>query len=234
MKKIVALIIVLNLTSQLVSGQNKSNIPPGTISLNDSLFIDKEPITNLMFLEYLTVRHFLKENGFESLSDYHRITEKKLNKIVLLYPSFLENLNEEGSILTRKNYFKKTEYKYSPVLKISKKQAEDFCSWRTEMVKHLWSKRTGTKDVELKYRLPKIVEYKSAEAKFAEANIFNYYEAKNPTKFFTKKEVNEYIKYNISEFTFSDKIYGENWKNEIPKELPNEVVGFRCVCEIEP
>jgi len=42
--------------------------PPGTIKLNDSLYIDCTPITNLMFLEYLADKDFLKKKGIYILS----------------------------------------------------------------------------------------------------------------------------------------------------------------------
>lgn len=61
MEKILILILLFNFY-QLNAQENIDIVnPPGTIKLNDSLYIDKTPVTNLMFLEYLTAKNFLKK-----------------------------------------------------------------------------------------------------------------------------------------------------------------------------
>ncbi len=234
MKKILVLIIVLNLTSTITLGQEKKVVPPGTIYLNDSLYIDKTPITNKMFLEYLTAKHFLRKKGFNSFSDFHRSTEQKFDRLITLYPSFLKNLNMNESLLTKKKYFENLKYQNFPVLRISKEQAIDYCKWRSEMVDYLWSNKSEPINQNIKYRLPQENEIKIAKEYFSKKERFIFYDGKNPTKFNSDKKTDNFIIYNISEFTISDKIFGNNWKNISPTEFPNEVTGFRCVCEIQP
>lgn len=234
MKKILILILVSNLSSTILFSQEKFEIPPGTIFLKDNLFIDKTPVTNWMFLEYLTVKDFIKKEGFNSFSEFHKSTDEIFDKVIMFYPSFLKQLNQKGSFLTKKKYFENLKYQYSPVLRITKDQAMDYCKWRTEMVKYFWSNKNKKINRRIKYRLPKEGELNLAKENFTQKNIFKFYDGKNPTKFKTNKIVNGYIKYNISEFTVTEKVFGNNWKNNSPTEFPNEITGFRCVCEIEP
>ncbi|WP_405199137.1 SUMF1/EgtB/PvdO family nonheme iron enzyme [Christiangramia sp. LLG6405-1] len=234
MKKILLLILVLNLTPMILLGQKKSNIPPGTIQLNDSIFMDKAPITNIMFLEYLTAKHFLRKKGFDSFSEYYKTVDIKPDRLTVLYPSFLKNLNKDESFLTEKNYFENSKYKYSPVLRISKRQAQDYCKWRTEMVQYHRVNKNKTAIQNIKYRLPTKEELTTSKEFFSQLNKFTFYTGKNPTKFHTDKNINGFILYRISEFTSTDKLFGENWKNINPIEFPNDLTGFRCACELEP
>lgn len=231
MKIFLILFTVFISTSPTVQSQEKLGIPPGTILLKNNLYIDKAPVTNLMFLEYLTAKHSIRKNGFHSFSEFNK---KNDEKIMIVYPSFLKNLDKKESLLTKKNYFKNIKYKYSPVLRISKEQAIDYCKWRTEMVKHVWSNNNNSINQNIKYRLPKMEEILLAQEYFSERKKFKYDNGKNPTKFKTDKIVSDFIKKNISEFTISDKIFGKNWKGVSPTEFPNDVTGFRCVCEIQP
>ncbi len=234
MKKILVLILVLNLNSKIVFSQEKFETPPGTIFLKDNLFIDKTPVTNIMFLEYLTVKDITRKKGFNSFSDFHKSTDEKFDKLIISYPSYLKTLNQKGSFLTKKNYFENTKYEYSPVLRITKEQAMDFCKWRTEMVLYSWANKNKTINYNINYRLPQEGEMNLAKEYFSQRNKFEFYDGKNPTKFKTDKNVNSFIIYNISEFTITENIFGNNWKNNSPTEFPNEITGFRCVCEIQP
>ena len=235
MKKLfILLFISLNLNSPTLLGQNNLETPPGTIFLNDSLFIDKVPVTNLMFLEYLTAKHFIRKKGFDSFSEFHKSTDQKFDRLTFLYPSFLKNLNKKGSFLTKKNYFENYRYKNSPVLNVSKEQALDYCKWRTEMVRYSWSNKTDQINYKINYRLPKEDELSIAKEYFENLNKFKYHAGKNPTKFKTQNEENDFVLYNISEYTLKENLFGQNWKNSSPSKFPNETTGFRCVCEIQP
>jgi len=234
MKKLYILFLIFNLTCINLFSQENLKIPPGTIFLKDNLFIDKVPVNNLMFLEYLTAKHFIRKKGFTSFADLHKSTDKKFEQLRILYPSFLKNLNKKGSLLTRKNYFENIKYKYSPVLNVTKEQAIDYCKWRTEMVLYSWSNKNGKNLYKINYRLPKEREMILAKEYFSERNRLKLYGGENPTKFKTKNIEKDFVLYNISEFTISDIIFGKNWKNDTPREFPNDITGFRCVCEFQP
>ncbi|RKS42765.1 sulfatase-modifying factor enzyme 1 [Gillisia mitskevichiae] len=234
MKKLYILFLIFNVTSTYLFSQENLKIPPGTIFLKDNLFIDKVPVNNLMFLEYLTAKHFIRKKGFESFADLHNSTDKKFDRVRLLYPSFLKNLNKKGSLLTRKNYFENYKYKYSPVLNVTKKQAIDYCNWRTEMVLYLWSNENENVNYKINYRLPQESEMILAKEYFSKGNKFKLIDGENPTKFKTMNIEKNFVLYNISEFTMSEIVFGENWKNITPNEFPNDITGFRCVCEIQP
>ena len=231
--RIILLAIILIWTSNSVIAQDKMLVPPGTMKLQDSLYIDNAPVTNMMFLEYLTAKHSLRERGFTKFSELQNSSREQFDAIITMYPTFLKNLNQDESILTKRHYFENIKYKYSPVLRISKEQAIDFCNWRTEMVMYLWSRMKKSDIRNIKYRLPSKSELVSAKEHFASLDQLRIDDGRNPMKFKTDKIVTDFIIYNISEFTDSEEFYGENWKKSTPANSPNDVTGFRCICEIQ-
>ena len=140
MKKIFVLLLIYNFN--LLNAQSDLTIPPGTIQLNDNLFFDKSPVTNIMFVEYLTIKKVLENKGYSSFSQFIKDNNIKgfpKEMRVLRYPSpLLIQFYSSNKYLKRKGYGRKYKFRYHPVLNISKKQAIDFCKWRTEMVSHLW------------------------------------------------------------------------------------------------
>lgn len=230
MKKI-ALLILLFSFSSLCYSQAKFETPPGTIFLKDSIYIDRTPVTNRMFLEYLTAKNDLRKKGFTSFKEYHTTEDKILNRLIILYPSYLKNLDREGSLLTKKNYFENTKFESSPVLNISKEQAEDYCNWRTEMVTYLWLKNNIVENQKIAYRLPTKKELATSKEIFTEKKLFSFYDGKDPSRFKPYSTQDNFALFNISEYTSSENVYGENWRSVTPLEFPNDVTGFRCACE---
>lgn len=187
-----------------------------------------------MFLEYLTVKDFLKTKGFDSFSRFHQSIDEKLEKVVIVYPSYLSQLNARKSPLTKKGYFENIKYKYHPVLRVSKQQAKDYCHWRTEMVLYKWFLENKSIGKSIQYRLPTEEELKSAKTHFSQKNQLTMMNGKKPTRFDAQFEVTNYTLYPISEFTSTDAFFGKNWKEEQPTLFPNDVTGFRCVCDVVP
>lgn len=152
MKKTFSVFLIL-ISTFLSYSQNVKNIklpnkltiiPPGTIAINDSLYIDKAPVNNVMYHEFLK-----SVNTFWNLSMHDSIKKiptfnlpkkfysnnSKINKNNELYGKM--NLNNNSTLInqiTIDNYFNHPKYNYNPVLQISKEQAELFCKWRTDMV----------------------------------------------------------------------------------------------------
>ncbi|PRP67606.1 hypothetical protein [Nonlabens agnitus] len=148
MKKALLLLIIF---SNLSMGQMEfltnmpdelTNIPPGTIRINDSLFIDKSPVTHSMYLEMIeTIKKgwnydlILKRDSLsmEEIIDIPMDTLKSEVFLNLVYPEdwFYQDLQKQDY---SKYYYRDVEYSRNPVTMATQQQARLFCSWRTNML----------------------------------------------------------------------------------------------------
>lgn len=214
--KILILCILCLFLNFSMSSQDKDfRKPPGTVRLNDSLYIDIAPVDHLMMWEFDGTMEDMRKstNGITVFSD------------------------------TTEMYATHPKFQHYPVLNISKEVAEAYCKWRTERVKIFWQKEISENKEkynypkDILYRLPKTSEFKEAIAFFGYSKgkykavknsfIFQYlhnYKAKN------KKAI--FIKDNISEYTLDGLPFGNNWKNSSDFDGPSNYLGFRCVCEL--
>jgi len=212
--------------------------PPGTIPLNSALYIDKTPVTNLMFMEYLKAKHFLAEKGFQTFKEYQVATgEDTIKSWNYAYLSPLVNLESAHGEIYKKAYIE--DFRYHPVLGVTKEEAEDFCSWRSGMVSYLWKtnpKHIAKRDyaARINYRLPFNEEFASAKNYFKDKEQLRLVKGKTPARFKTTGNPKYFTLFKISEYTQTDTLYGENYKGIVPESFPNDVTGFRCICEILP
>lgn len=229
MKTILYLILICNYC--VLHAQNNFPIPPGTIQFKDSLFIDKSPVTNLMFIEYLTAKQFLESKGYDSFSEFQKETngEFPIEMRTMIFPSPLLELYASNKYLKKKSYGSESKFKYHPVLNISKKQAMDYCEWRTNMVRHLWKYH---EKFSMNKNLSDNITYKLAsknELELANALFYNLDKAvvlkKNLFSIKQEKEIEAFTLFPIRELTVSDEIFNNN--------STYEYTGFRCVCEIK-
>ncbi len=229
------------------------NNPPGTIKLNDSLFIDVAPVDNLMYLEFVkSLKNFWSLEAHEELKELNNFgidiksIEKKFNSKLTEF-NLDELIKEELTIaaLTKNNrYFNHPKYSKYPVVNISINDAELYCKWRTDMVKLNWAIKSKIKDERaqypsnIKYRLPTVLEFEEA-LKFFGYSKNKYKGDKNtPIKPYRIKYKKKYkkailLKSNISEYTLDSIPFDTNWRNSDYFEKPNDYTGFRCVCEIK-
>lgn len=231
MKKIIVLIIICNFC--ILNAQNDLESPPGTIQLNDSLFIDKSPVTNFMFIEYLTVKKTLEGKGFITFGQFTKVTNEKgfpLEMRIIKLPSpLLIEFYSNNNYLKRKGYGRESKFKYHPVLNVPKKQAIDFCKWRTEMVSHLWkndekhSKYKNLSD-KISYRLATQNELELANTFFSNLNRAVDFKEKI-LKIKKEKEATDFTVFPIRELTISEQLFNNNSNFEF--------TGFRCVCEMK-
>ncbi|MDT0649144.1 SUMF1/EgtB/PvdO family nonheme iron enzyme [Autumnicola edwardsiae] len=231
-----------------IQAQKLFETPPGTVRVNDSLYIDKGPVDNIMYLEFtdkvkdlwnLTLHDSLKslelENINKSLSSHSLNPEQSkeiYNKIILAKN---QKISDSINILY---YFNHPEYQYHPVVGISKDRARLFCQWRTDMVNLKWSKEIKDdkrKYKKIKYRLPTYEEFELAKKTMEENNNLLLVNQNSPIDLDLKKLLNEdnFILLSIPEFTTSNR----NFKEDSPKlkntDKPNDdYIFFRCICEI--
>ncbi|POY39566.1 hypothetical protein C3L50_10385 [Flavobacterium alvei] len=229
MKKIIVLLLIGNFG--VLNAQNSIEIPPGTIQLNDSLFIDVSPVTNSTFTEYLTAKKVLKNKGYDSFSEFTKATNEKGFPIEMkvIFPPLLIDFYSNNNYLTELGYWSGYQFQYHPVLNVSKEQAINFCKWRTEMVSHLWKydeKHALNKNQsdKINYRLATENELILAKTFFSNSNtIIEFKEKLLDIKL--EKNATQFTIFPVKELTTSEKLFNFNSNYGF--------TGFRCICEIE-
>ncbi len=248
MRGIIFIIILLQITYSY--SQNKYRSPPGTYKINDSLYIDQMPVTNIMYLEFLeSLLSFWSLEKHEELKTSPRFNRKKTKEIVYDYnakPTSLltemsinDTLKINDSLKASLEYLWHPKYSDHPVLQITKEQAEMYCLWRTDMVMYLYAtakneKRRNKHPRETIYRLPSQEELLNAKNYFKKHEEFTKTTEKSPLNInFKDIKFSRLIFLNISEYTRDSIPYGTNWKNKTPTIFPNDYTGFRCICEVK-
>lgn len=182
MSRIVPLACVaLTLTCNTAIAQSQHVPPPGTIHLKDNLYIDKVPVSNIAYREFLfSVQHFWTEEThaiIDSLPLYGLdlsqddagiyITNKKGVSLVdssNLAPdeTLLERMEIPGDLvvdpaigLTTSTYNNVQAYNNYPVVYVTHEQAAMFCKWRTDWVMLHYAISSANKSERKKY-FPKI------------------------------------------------------------------------------
>ena len=210
-------------------------IPPGTIKINDSLFIDKTPISNLSYAEFE-----------KSISMGWNLQTKDSIKKMPNYGIDLKNLNEfpgtnvdytfYNSIKRNRidtindkviNYSYHPKYSSNPVLNISKENAELFCLWRTDMVDLAIASKSKTINErndfpnKVTYRLPTNQELMVAEAYFKNKKLLKVSNLDLPINMIFDSVKEKFYLVNLYE-TNSNEVKDKRTKPSI----------FRCICEI--
>lgn len=133
----------------LISFKNSYNFktPPGTILVNDNLYMDINEIRNVDWIEYLKWIEFHEGKNSEKYKNAlpsHKVFNKLINNSeAYLIPSF-------------------TNY---PIVGISYEQALIFCKWRSNRVnENLYIKNNKIKDEDVSKidvnNIPKVYEYR--------------------------------------------------------------------------
>lgn len=211
--------------------------PPGTIQINDSLFIDNVPVDNLMYQEFtsslkekwnLKIHDSLKDLQLREMdlniltSDLFNPDDKSLYEQVV----YSKELNLPDDITTFE-YYNFSIYKYHPVIGTSKEQAELFCKWRTDMVNLRWSSllKNDTADFnKIEYRIPKKEEFRLARKRFSKQDSYLKVAKQSPLKL-NLKDVRQ-------KKLFFETSYPEYLKDENPAKNEDYVM-FRCICEVK-
>ena len=233
---------------------------PGTVRINDHLFMDKQEITNLDWKEYLS---WIEKRGEGKNSS--------------AYLGALPDTSVWEEEALRERYFQHPAYHDYPVVGVSHEQAEAYCRWRTRRVKEVFDLNNQEKPGKafsgaFRYRLPRSVEWeligrrgfdREALRKKLEKNDFNRVsEAFNvrkmgpvpgqqshsgpgprPDRSFFPNTFDIYgMIGNVAEMVAEPGIakggsWYHPWEEQIlskdyPYEEPQPWLGFRCICEI--
>jgi hypothetical protein len=160
--------------------------PPGTIKLNDSLYIDKTPVSNHSYLEFLSfiersysqkVRDSLKKfPRYDVLSDeFQEFVKSNVDKEKELYQEMLIPKHMHISWdMSQFEYQHHPYYRNHPVVNVTTTQAQTFCEWRTDMVMLNYAinsrdeKQRSKYYSKIQYRLPSPEEWEMAMEYFSE------------------------------------------------------------------
>jgi formylglycine-generating enzyme required for sulfatase activity len=129
----------------------KLKTPPGTIMLNDSLFIDKTEIANVHWREFVYW-----------MSD---IAKDSTGTTKMLPDSTVWNIHKDSISPFANYYFRHPSFNYYPVVGISYEQASSFCKWRSDRVNEIFEKGPHLNPFpgkKYRYRLPTMEEWERA------------------------------------------------------------------------
>ncbi len=238
------LLIFLSVTLA-TQAQKILETPPGTIKINDSLYIDKGPVDNKMYLEFIdsvnalwnyTLQDSLKSLNLEEIDD--SLLTRSLNPLqsekIYEKITLVEDLKISDKV-DIEYYFRHPKYQHHPMVGVSKEQAQLFCEWRTDMVNLKWGKEitnNKTKYHKIKYRLPTKKEYRMAKRSFIESDKILLPNTtllkKIDMEILQRKDI--FILYHIPEFTSTEKYLDSLEKATKTK---NNFTFFRCICEVQ-
>ena len=137
--------------------KNKKIIPPGTIQITETFFVDETEISNFSWLEY----EWWTKSFYGANSEEHLAT---------LPDTLVWSLKDTYNEPYVKYYYRYKAYRDYPVVGISYEQALAFCKWRTERVKQFYY-LAHKKNLNIEYRLPKKEEWEMCS--FPIGNNFN-------------------------------------------------------------
>jgi hypothetical protein len=162
------------------------NNPPGTIPLNDSIFIDQYPVKILDYVEFLnSIKTFYNESFHDSIQKLPKFGIKQEHVVGLKEhfkgDSILYNQMLTRTWMTYANDEKKYDidfhirsqrfYNY-PIINITYEQMRYYCQWRTDMVMLFYS--INCKNEKQRLKFPMNFQYRLAKRKEWEFAISKY------------------------------------------------------------
>ncbi|MFP5471591.1 MAG: formylglycine-generating enzyme family protein [Bacteroidia bacterium] len=245
-------ILLLPILIVLISSTKKETIPPGTVKLSETTFIDNTEISNFSWLEYV---YWTKNNNPDNLLNV------------------LPDTTVWDSEPYKIHYFRHIAYRDYPVVGVSYEQAVEYCKWRSERVNEsLYRKSRGLKITDkvsseeipqvFEYRLPTEEEFISVasvgnsekiEKKINKTGMCITINAINPAIKSERQDVTAPVKSywpnklgiynifgNVAEMTSIKGLSkGGSWKDKVDEisaekrhycQKPENWLGFRCVC----
>ncbi|MGB7784583.1 MAG: SUMF1/EgtB/PvdO family nonheme iron enzyme [Salinimicrobium sp.] len=230
------------LLQQLLFSQDAvtlSFVPPGTIMLNDSLYIDQAPVDNLMFLEFIDhvkrVRKYVhtapsQREKLHITTTYAMATSLPAEDIDSIYNRIVFAEIYRGRF-SSENYLRHPVFSHMPALNIPKDLAAFYCRWRTDMVELLWAEKMKHEPQvaipKIQYRLPTTQEFELAYRIFDAESRLKISTKNSPLKMEISHDKIYFQFYRLPEFTLGN----ENFLATGLDANRKGFTGFRCVCE---
>ena len=237
-------------TSKINENINQTYIPPGTIKLVDTMFIDKQPVTNEMYKEFLRHRDYYwtteSSKMFEALPTHNAPLPDEIK--VLQQNSYADALSSllnikdtsevalsDGERST--NFLDNPVYAKYPVLGVDYKEALLFCKWRSELATLRLNHINKTK--KSREQFPKKLYYRLlSESEFV--NVINHFKQINRLKQLQASEAGVknhpegyLITYNLDELLNDGSLFNIQSANIKTDTLSKSKTTFRCICETE-
>lgn len=257
MKKLIGTTCTILLLSAFMPRAQKNFTPPGTVKINDSLFIDNTELTNLAWLEYEADTK--QKYGANSPQHLALLPDSTVWTKTLSY-------NQPYVIY----YYRHPAYRQYPVVGISYEQALGYCKWRTEKVKQVLSAKKQYLDYDFIYRLPSKEEWEFCSsasnipwntqamnskgepqancrcldsAQYRKIHMTDHADVTAPVTAYSKNNLGLYNMIgNVAEMVQEKGISkGGGWRSLLEecrpgKDLaytgPESWIGFRCVCVV--
>lgn len=230
-----------------------TSIPPGTIKLTETLYIDRVPVTNMMYAEFLDhLENYWSEKKHEKMKTYpsfgldadsvfqpfngntRMAIGATLNPKLLVHPK-----------LDMNNYYNHPYYQWHPVVHVSQEKAKLFCKWRTDLANAVYgirsknAKQRSKYPTKVVYRLPSEKEMIAAQNLLDkqlklltyQEEIYNY-----AGDFYKFKRIQDDYHMAIFEMKEQSKNgpYLPLYKSLSYYEEKELNTGFRCICEVTP
>lgn len=137
------LLIILAFSPNAQTKRKKYKTPPGTVKLNDSLFIDATEVANIHWREFLAWHELIAKDSVAY--------QKNLPDTTVWQKAFvIETPFQEY-------YFRHPAYNYYPLVGVTYEQVVEFCKWRSDRVNELFEKQPKLNpfpNKKYRYRLP--------------------------------------------------------------------------------
>ncbi len=142
----------------------KTKTPPGTVKLNDSLFIDETEIANVHWREFIYALENIEKDSIGAINNLPDTTVWAKDTTITFDIRY-------------DYYFRHPSFNYRPVVGVTYEQAVAFCEWRTNAVNRLFErepKQNPFQGKKYRYRLPTIEEWEVAASGKLDVNIYPY------------------------------------------------------------
>ncbi len=261
MKKILSIFLCSVALLFISAGKKqKTEVPPGTVVVNDTLFADETEISNFSWLEY--VEYNKRKYGATSREYISTLPDTLVWRQKM---SFNEAYVDY--------YFRHVAYRDYPVVGVSYEQAKNYCVWRSERVNYMLNVKKGKQINHVdsvfrgkpiyEYRLPTKQEWEALaligldekkyktkpivtanlirKEKIANAQAYEYADITAPVQSYWPNKLGMFnLKGNVSEMILDKGVAkGGSWQdaeeivfllNDFQYTKPTANIGFRCVC----
>lgn len=238
--------------TEISHNNNDTYLPPGTIQVSENVFIDKRPVTNLMYKEFLRHQeYYWTTDSYKVFNELPKFNAQLPQEIITLQrngrvdalSSLLEPSKKVGSKEEEQldAYSKNVKYNNGPALQIGYEEALLYCKWRSELSTLRLDYVNKTKETRVNF--PKNLNYRLLNEnefiKIIEQLRNDGLVSKLPFTY-PSPEVNELgnskgfiVLYDLFEIISKNQLFNPFTKSISNNPKPETLASFRCICETE-